>query len=329
MPAVAPKISVIIAGHGPGPGLDETAASVLRQTYRDLEAVIVQRTVAAGVSNRSVADDPRIRVIAGEHRSAASARNVALQQARGLFICAIDAGDRMDPAYLARAARILDENTAVSFVSCWEQTVEGNVASKPDRCDLPAILAECTVSPAALVRRTALQAVGGYDERMPREGYEAWDLWIAMVERGLAGVIVPEVLIHRHAAGAAQSAMCRAGHAEPDVMRYLFDKHQASYQRHLFDVLLLLEKAACDHLQVSYALDAEVENSLTPRLQRRREELERLRQKLAPHGRAAELEAALASIQGSWSWRLTAPLRAAYDVLARVRRRGVGGRSAG
>lgn len=318
----------MIADHGSGPDLDDTVASVLRQTCRDFEAVIVQGAVAS-VSHQRVADDPRIRVIGGEHRGAASARNVAFQQARGLFLCAIDAGDRMDPAYLGRAARILDENTAVSFVSCWEETVDGKVASKPERCDLPVLLAECTVGPAALVRRTALEAVGGYDVRMPREGYDAWDMWIAMVERGFAGVIIPEVLIYRHAAGAAQSARCRAGHADPDVMRYLFDKHQESYRRHVFDVLLRLEKEACDRLQVSYTLDAEVENSLAPRLQRRREELERLRQKLAARGRAAELEAALTSMQASWSWRLTAPLRAAYDALARLRRDRVGGRSAG
>jgi glycosyltransferase involved in cell wall biosynthesis len=318
----SPKVSVVIPCHDPGRDVDDTVASVLAQTYQDLEVVIVHDGAAGAATNRPfAADEPsRTRVIASENRGAGSARNLAIHHARGLYICAVDAGDRLAPAYLERATRILDEDAAVSFASCWEQMLgEDHPVGKPERCDLPALLAECTVSPAALVRRSAVEAVGGYDERIPGQGYEAWDLWISVVERGFAGVIVPEGLVHRRSGGGAPRSTCRAGQADLGVMRYLFDKHRDSYQQHLFEILLRLEKEACDRLQASYALDAQIENWLVPTVRRRRDELERLRLKLATGGRLLELETALAAVQASRSWKLTAPLRAAYDLLVRLR----------
>lgn len=319
----SPKVSVIIPSHGPGGDVDDAVASVLAQGYRDFEVVIVPDGAAdAATSQPFVTDEPsRIRVIASESRGGGSARNLAIHHARGLYICAVDAGDRLAPAYLERATRILDDDPAVSFVSYWEQTIgEEAPVGKPERCDLPTLLAECTVSPAALVRRSAVEAVGGYDERMPGQGYEAWDLWISVVERGFAGVIVPAVLVHRRPGGGTPSSTCRAGEADLGVMRYLFDKHRDSYQQHLFEILLRLEKEACDRLQASYALDAQIENWLAATVRRRRDELERLRLKLAAGSRLVELETALAAVQGSRSWKLTAPLRAAFDVLVRLRR---------
>jgi glycosyltransferase involved in cell wall biosynthesis len=323
-----PKVSVIVAGHAPGGDVDDTVASVLGQGYRHLEVLVVHDGAAP---NPTVATDgpARVRTIVGEHRGAGAARNLAIHHAGGLYLCVVDPGDRLAPSYLERTTRILDEDPAVSFVSCREQTIgEAPPVRNLERCDLPTLLTECTVSPAALVRRSAVEAVGGYDEQMPGHGYEAWDLWIRVIERGLAGVIVPEVLVHRTSAGASRSG-CRAGEADPAVMRYLFDKHRDSYQQHLFEVLLRLEQEACDRLQASYALDAEIENVLAATVRRRRDELERLRLKLAAGSRLAELETALAAVQRSWSWKLTAPLRAAYDALVGLARGGGGGRPSG
>jgi glycosyltransferase involved in cell wall biosynthesis len=318
----SPKVSVIVAGHAAGRDVDDTVASVLDQGHRDLEVVVVHDgAVATAPSPPAGADGPsRVRTLAGEHRGAAAARNRAIHHAAGLYLCAVDPGDRLHPTYLERTTRILDEDPAVSFVSCREAAIgEARAVETAARCDLPALLAECTVGPAALVRRSAVDAVGGYDEQMPGQGYEAWDLWISLVERGFAGVIVHDALIERPSAGPSRS-VCRAGEADPDVMRYLFDKHRDSYQRHLFEVLLRLEREACDRLQASYALDAQIENVLAATIRRRRDELERLRLKLAAGNRLVELETALAGVQRSWSWKLTAPLRAVYDALVRLRR---------
>jgi hypothetical protein len=46
------------------------------------------------------------------------------------------------------------------------------------------LLAECVVLTASPVKREAIDAVGGYDENMPVQGDEDWDLWISLVERG-------------------------------------------------------------------------------------------------------------------------------------------------
>ena len=82
------------------------------------------------------------------------------------------------------------------FVSHWLETFgDEHWTWTPERCELPALLARNAVNGAALVRREAFEAVGGYDESM-REGCEDWDFWLRLVERGFPGTIIPEVLFY-------------------------------------------------------------------------------------------------------------------------------------
>ena len=95
-----------------------------------------------------------------------------------------------------RRSRVLDARPEIAFVSHWLETFgDEHWTWKPERCDLPSLLARNAVNGAALVRRNAFEAVGGYDESM-REGCEDWDFWLRLVEQGFDGTIIPEVLFH-------------------------------------------------------------------------------------------------------------------------------------
>src|SRR5207247_3884306 len=99
-----------------------------------------------------------------------------------------DADDRLDRTYFEKTLRILENEPDIAFVSTWVQAFgEEKWFWKRDRCDLIKLLAECTVNGSALVRRSAVLAVGGYDGRMGAQGDEDWDLWISLVEHGYRG----------------------------------------------------------------------------------------------------------------------------------------------
>ena len=202
---------------------------------------------------------PKTRVIATENRGLAAARNLGVEAARGRYLCALDADDRLEPTYFEKAVRLLDAQPALAFVSSWLRTFgDEEWEWTPERCDLPALLAECTVSTAALVRRSAVLAVGGYDVAMGTQGYEDWDLWISLVERGYTGTILPEVLFHYRRRAGSMSTHCNEGDAHLGLMEYLITKHDESYRRHLFDVLLRREADATALLRTNYRLEREV-----------------------------------------------------------------------
>lgn len=323
----SPKISVLIPCHNLGAYLDEAVDSVLAQTYRDFEILIVDDGSTDAATREMLADyqRPQTTVFRTENRGLAAARNFLIARARGEFISALDADDRYHPQFLARTVARLGAEPELTFVSCWleifgEETREW----RQERCDLVALLAECTVATPALVRRAAVVAAGGYDENMPAMGDEDWDLWLTLVERGGRGVILPEVLFHYRRRAGSMFTACNTGAARQKLMDYMVAKHAASYDRHLEEVLAFHDAQVVGALRENYRLERKLDAVLRPEIARRRAQLERLRAKCAAVERQAgeqrKLAAEVAKLHASTSWRVTAPLRSVARILKRLYR---------
>jgi glycosyltransferase involved in cell wall biosynthesis len=339
----APRVSVLIPCYNLGQYVDEAVASVLAQTFEDVEIVIVNDGSTDPATNRLLADyrRPKTRVITTANRGLAAARNLAIAHTTGRYLCALDADDTLAPTYLERAVRLLDADASLTFVSAWVQLFgEETWLWKRDRCDLPALLAECTVMTAALVRRDAVLAAGGYDGAMPAQGDEDWDLWISLVERGGRGTIVPEAMLNYRQRAGSMRRVASEGKVRLDQVRYLVAKHAASYRAHLVDVLLAKDVEISDLLRGNRERERRLETELLPRLAERRRERDLLRGSPASWGETsrdaargdargetralresvAHLRAEVTALRESMSWKVTAPLRRVYGWCRRLAR---------
>jgi glycosyltransferase involved in cell wall biosynthesis len=326
-----PTVSVIIPCYDLGAYLDEAVDSVLGQTYQDFEIIVIDDGSTDPATRSLLANyqRPKTRLIALEHGGLASARNAGIAAAAGSYLCALDADDRLEPSYLEKAVRVLEDNSSVTFASSWLRTFgEEDWEWKPDRCDLPTLLWEDTVLTAALVRREAVVAVGGYDTSMPVQGDEDWDLWLTLVEKGCRGVIIPEVLFHYRRRKDSMSTVCWYGSGHLPLASYRIAKHAETYRTHLTDVLLHQDAETAALLRHNDELERHLTSELEPAIAARQSELAVLRSRLAsmdatPRGaleqRLHELESALertsaeaTALRRSMSWRVTAPLRGVY-----------------
>jgi hypothetical protein len=227
----------------------------------------------------------------------------------------------------------LDAEPAVAFVSHWVRTFGDEEGEwKPTSCDFPALLDVNTVNGAALVRRSALEAAGGFDESM-RDGCEDWDLWISLVERGLRGRILPEVLFYyrRREQSMSRRMMKEVGH--PRLYRYIVEKHAASYAAHIGALLARREEDLSNLRRHTHDLELEHHRWLDPELSKWRDDVAVLEKKAAQAEAARvqeltriemnvelrRLQGEVADLRASLSWRMTAPLRALYE---RIRPRG-------
>jgi glycosyltransferase involved in cell wall biosynthesis len=338
-----PRVSVIIPCYNQGEYLDEAVDSVLAQTYQDVEIIVVNDGSTDAATQALLADyrRPKTRVINTANGGLAAARNLAISHSTGAYLCALDADDRLEPSYLSKAVPVLDRDPSITFVSSWLRTFgEESWDWTPERCDLPTLLWEDTVLTAALVRREAVLAVGGYDTSMPVQGDEDWDLWLTLVERGHRGVILPEVLFHYRRRAGSMSTVAWYGDGHLPLASYRVAKHRESYRAHLVDVLLHQDVDTAALLRRNDELERHLAMELEPAVAARREELAALRWRLARDASAAEpapieapgtdrireLEAALSAASAelqafrtSKSWRLTAPGRKAYDWWLRLR----------
>jgi glycosyltransferase involved in cell wall biosynthesis len=337
--AGSPKISVIVPCYNLGEFLAEAVDSVLAQTCQDFEVVVVDDGSTDARTNEilSTFARPKTRVLRAPHGGLAAARNLGIAGTSGEYLCALDADDRLAPTFLEKTAAVLDRESSMAFASAWLRTFgEESWEWKPERCDLPTLLWEDTVLTAALVRRAAVDAVGGYDTAMPEQGDEDWDLWLTLVERGYRGVILPEILFEYRRRPGSMSTVCWHGPAHLPLAGYRFDKHRDSYRRYLADVLLHQDEETAELLRANDELERYISSELEPALASRRKELETLRARLPKErpdvqsgadARIRELEAALrvtaaevSALRASMSWQITRPLRDVYGWL--LRRRG-------
>jgi len=278
-----PKVSVIIPCYNLGEYLDEAVDSVLEQTFQDFEIIIVNDGSTDRLTNELLQNysRPRTRVVRTENRGPGAARNAGIRIANGSYLCALDADDKLHPAYLEKAVKVLDAAESITFVSCWLQAFgDEDWIWKQERCDLPTLLGECTVATPALVRKEFVLAVGGYDEDPAQWGNEDWLLWISLVEKGYRGTILPEVLFYYRKRSGSLSEFWMQGEAHLKKLRAVISSHGESYRNYLIDVLLRKEGEICDLLRENDATERSIHWSKQEILTWKNE-VERLQKKIS------------------------------------------------
>ena len=107
------KVSVIIPSYNAALYLDETIRSVLNQTYRDLEIIIVDdaSTDNTGEVLEKYLDDPRMKCIRNQKNSGLSfSRNAGIAASEGNLIAFLDADDIYLPEKLEKQIKCFDKN---------------------------------------------------------------------------------------------------------------------------------------------------------------------------------------------------------------------------
>lgn len=136
-----PLISVIMPVYNAAYYLKKSISSVIRQTYRHLEILLVNdgSTDRSGaICDRFVAKDNRIKVIHQPNGGVSAARNAALAAAAGEYVTFIDADDWLPEDAIEKLYRGISEKTDSDF--CFGAvTLKGLFSSQ--RMDAP----DCTV----------------------------------------------------------------------------------------------------------------------------------------------------------------------------------------
>lgn len=102
-PTDAPLISVITPLYNASQTLDASVKSVLEQTHRNIELILIDDGSTDGsgaMCDGYAAQDARVRVIHQPNRGVSAARNAGLQAARGDYIAWLDSDDRYAPNML-------------------------------------------------------------------------------------------------------------------------------------------------------------------------------------------------------------------------------------
>ena len=195
--STAPAVTVVIPAYNAALHIAGTLDSVLAQTWRDFEVIVVDdgstddtSAVVAGFGNA-------VTCIRRANGGPAAARNTGIRAARGRYIALLDADDRWEPNLLAVQVPFLEQHpdAGLVFADMSIQNREGEtVASYIARCGQPMplgvvrqtardvyLLNIVTTSTVVMRKAVALEA-GLFDETIPY-GAEDWDLWLRIAAK--------------------------------------------------------------------------------------------------------------------------------------------------
>jgi glycosyltransferase involved in cell wall biosynthesis len=188
----SPPVSVMMTVFNGQEFLSETIDSVLGQSFRDFEFVIVDdgSTDATGdILSRYVLRDSRICVLREGKKGRAASLNLAISLAKGKYVANIDADDLAMPGRLQEQVAFMERNPEVGVLgSAFELITDSGRAMNIMRHPLEdseirsAMLRYNPICHSSVIfRRDVALALGGY--RRVFEPSEDFDLWLRMSER--------------------------------------------------------------------------------------------------------------------------------------------------
>lgn len=162
-----PLVSVVIPAYNPGAPLREAVDSIVAQSFSDWDLAVVDDGSDEDLG--WVDDvDARVHLLHTEHLGASIARNVGIARTTGRLVAFLDADDRWLPEKLARqighfdADDVVLSHTGFDFIDATGDRI-GPGYSAP--VDYLAMLGGNlgVLQSSAVVRRTALEIVGGFN----------------------------------------------------------------------------------------------------------------------------------------------------------------------
>lgn len=248
-----PKVSVIIPCYNQGKYLNDAVSSVLAQTYKDFEIIIVNDGSTDKFTNELLKtySKSKTRVIVTKNKGVSFARNLAISKANGKYILPLDADDKIAPEYLAKAVNFLENNmnAKIGIVYCLAKFFGKKKGMwKLPKFSLEEILLRNMIFCSALFRKSDWKKVGGYNADM-KYGYEDWDFWLSLLETGVKVYRIPvPMFYYRVRDGSRTYVMDKK--KELEMRLQIFDNHEKLYRDNIRSLLKYLD---FEHVKESWS----------------------------------------------------------------------------
>lgn len=200
---MTPKVSVVIPSYNRKEQTESAVKSVLAQTYRDFELIVVDdgsdQPLDESLFGTTHIDTTLIHL--EMNRGVSAARNAGIAAAKGEWISLLDSDDIWEPNKLEVQMNWLSEHPEYRICQTHEQWVRNgkkikqpkHLYKKPDWV-FEESLGRCMVSPSSvIIHKTLLDEVGLFNESYP--ACEDYDLWLRITWREKVGFIDQRLMV--------------------------------------------------------------------------------------------------------------------------------------
>lgn len=193
-----PVVSVLLPARDCGGYLAPAVDSVLKQTFGDLELIVIDDHSRDGAVQALDQRDPRLRIMQNPGRGIVAALNAGAAAARGAYLARMDGDDiahrqriTTQLAYLEDHPRIGIAGTQVEIFTDGGAPAQGyalyqdwiNGLLTPEAIAREIFVESPIPHPSAMLRRCVFDRLGGYHDTPWAEDY---DLWLRAFAAGIA-----------------------------------------------------------------------------------------------------------------------------------------------
>jgi glycosyltransferase involved in cell wall biosynthesis len=246
-----PLVSIVIPLYNQGEFLSDSVGSVLSQTYKNIEVIIVEDGSTDGTTP-DIADKFQsniVRVIHKKNEGLAMARNTGIEDSKGEFVIPLDADDKLDPTFVEKTISSIQENNNIAVVYTDQMFFgEENKIMEMKDFDFSYLLVQNHVSVCSLIRKSMFEKVKsvngvGYNPNM-KFGYEDWDFWISVGELGGEFRCVHEPLFHYRKRASSMSSNTLKNHEY--LVSVMFENHKETFSKYQKEIYTLLQNLFFD-----------------------------------------------------------------------------------
>ena len=202
-------VSVILSVHNGERFVREAILSLLCQTFRDFELLIVDDAstdTTSQILHELATQDPRVRILTNStNLGLTKSLNIALRESRHNFIARMDADDLALPERFEKQVAFLDSHPDIDVVGTAYEWIDEHgivighpiIVTDPDELHSALPRTNPLLHSSVLIRRSALDRVNGWDETYQRA--QDYDLLLRLT-RHVRFTNLPEVLMQKRLA---------------------------------------------------------------------------------------------------------------------------------
>lgn len=203
------KVSVIIPAYNMADLTVRTVESVLKQTYENIEVIVIDDGSTDNTRERLASYTDRIKYIYKENGGACSARNMGIRLATGDYIGLLDCDDMYLPHKIEKSVNYLEKHPDFGFVHTPVYFIDENdtilrLYALPESRSTGWIVKKLLsrnfiCNSTSVIRRSCFEKTGLFDEALFT--HADWDISLRLAEKYKVGYISTPFTYYRKSTG--------------------------------------------------------------------------------------------------------------------------------
>jgi glycosyltransferase involved in cell wall biosynthesis len=233
-----PLVSVIIPCHNYGKYLGEAIDSVLNQTYKNLEIIIINdgsTDDTDSVAKKYEKDYPTVRYVSQKNLGIVKTRNTGISQAKGDYMIQLDADDWLDKDYIEKTLQAAQSSKADIIYTDYKKFGDETETSDFPDFSLEQLKNRNYIHISCLVKAASIKKFK-FDEKLDKLSHEDWELFLNMCLNDNKAKKCPGTFLHYRIHNSGRNNLQESDRQMSNyakVYAYAIEKHRKDHPKEL------------------------------------------------------------------------------------------------